>query len=288
VAIERRRPELVRIHDGRARGWGLARLGVDCLQRLVSAPELLLAGVHVWLKNHPGHRVALVESESPCAPGLWCCKERTTRSRWVRFVASWGSIRARNAFRQGIALLQAQINTPQPLAVVTVTRCREYREYLLTEAIPAAISLQHWLSAQGRPQSVADFRVRGDLIRQLGLQLQRLHQRGFDHRDLKPTNLLISEQLGRPHVWVIDLDGVWSWPWIPGPRRVQNLARLWAGVATLNGVTPTDALRLLRAYLTPEQQPHWKTLWRRISKRSALKLRSQAVAATASPSPQPP
>ena len=278
--------ELVRIHHGRTSGWGLARLGVDCLQRLASAPELLFTGAQTWLKNQPGHRVALVESES--APGTWCCKERTTRSLWVRLVAGWAPIRAHNACHQGLALLQAQVNTPQPLAIMAVDRCGEYHEYLLTAAIPAAVSLQHWLSTQEQRRSAADFRVRGDLLRQLGLQLQRLHQHGFDHRDLKPTNILISEHLGRSQVWLIDLDGVWRWPWIPGPRRVQNLARLWAGVATLKGVTRTDALRLLRAYLTPEQQRSWKTLWRRIARRSAVKIRQQAALAGTSASLQPP
>lgn len=270
-------PELVQIVDGRASGLGLASLGMDCLQRLVSAPELLLAGARTWMKNQPGHRVAFVDSESEAAPGMWCCKERTTRSRWVRFAAAWTSIRAHNAFRQGLALLRAQVNTPLPLAVVAVTRCGEYHEYLLTEAIPDAVSLQTWLGTRGQSSSTSALRETSDLSRQLGLQLQRLHAHGFDHRDLKPTNVLIAESSGRSSVWLIDLDGVWQWPWIPAPRRVQNLARLWAGVAGLDGVTATDALRFLLSYLMPDQRRNWKTLWRRVAKRAAAKIRERRV-----------
>ncbi len=269
---ERPAPELIRALDGRTRGLGLARLGVGCLQRLASAPELLLAGARVWLKDQPGHRVALVESESDTAPGTWCCKETVTRDWWVRFVTTWGSFRAHNAFRQGLALLRANVSTPQPLAVLTVTRGGAYHEYLLTEAVSGASSLHRWLSFSATARSVSDFLLRREITRQLGLQLQQLHRHGFDHRDLKPTNILISDQSASLGVWLIDLDGVWRWPWLPGPRRVQNLARLWAGVAAIPGVTRTDALRLLFAYLTPEQRRGWKSLWRRVARRSAARI----------------
>ncbi|MDB5337020.1 MAG: Mn2+-dependent serine/threonine protein kinase [Planctomycetaceae bacterium] len=272
---ERPVPELIRVLDGRTRGLGLARLGADCLRRLASAPELLLAGAREWLKDQPGHRVALVESESNTAPGMWCCKETVTRDWWVRFVTTWGSFRAHNAFRQGLALLRANVSTPQPLAVLTVTRGGAYHEYLLTEAVPGTSSLHSWLTSCAPARSTEELLRRREITRQLGLQLQRLHGRGFDHRDLKSTNILISEQAASPSVWLIDLDGVWRWPWLPGPRRVQNLARLWAGVAAIPGVTTTDALRLLFAYLTPEQRRGWKSLWCRVARRSAAKIAKQ-------------
>lgn len=263
---------LVRACDGRVRALGLACLGTDCLQRLVSAPDLILSGARAWLKNQPDHRVALVDSESDAVPGMWCCKETVTRNLWVRFVTTWGSFRAHNAFRQGLAFLQVNVSTPQPLAVLTVTRGGAYHEYLLTAAVPDAVSLQDWLISGGPVLSAAEFRRRCEITRQLGLQLQRLHQRGFDHRDLKPTNVLISDSSASQPVWLIDLDGVWRWPWLPSPRRTQNLARLWAGVAMIPGVTPTDALRLLSAYLTPEQRRNWKTLWRRVARRAAVMI----------------
>ena len=268
-------PALVRLSDERTHGWGSAHLGVDCLQRLVSAPDVLLSGARIWLKNQPGHRVALVDSESENAPGLWCCKETLSRSWWVRFVTSWGSFRAHNAFHQGFALLRAQVNTPQPLAVMAITRYGTYCEYLLTDAIPAAISLQKWVSSNSPSRSVEGFRQRCEITRQLGLQLQRLHRSGFDHRDLKPTNILLSQVSSNPRVWLIDLDGVWHWPWLPSLRRVQNLARLWAGVVQTRSVSPTDALRLLFAYLTPKQRRGWKPLWRQIARRSATKISQQ-------------
>ena len=260
---------LARTSDGRVRALGLASLGTDCLQRLVSAPDLILSGARAWLKNQPDHRVALIDSESDAVPGMWCCKETVTRNRWVRFVTTWGSFRAHNAFRQGLACLRANISTPQPLAVLTFSRSGAYHEYLLTAAVPDAVSLQDWLNSGGPIVSAAAFRRRCEITRQLGLQLQRLHQRGFDHRDLKPTNVLISDSSPVQPVWLIDLDGVWRWPWLPSPRRTQNLARLWAGVAMIPGVTPTDALRLLFAYLTPQQRRNWKTLWRRVARRAA-------------------
>jgi serine/threonine protein kinase len=145
-----------------------------------------------------------------------------------------------------------------------------YHEYLLTEAVPGAISLHDWLEGHTSDESDSEFLwQRISVARQLGLLLQRLHQQRFDHRDLKPTNLLLSD-VGR--VWLIDLDGIWRWPVLPRIRRVQNLARLWAGLAGRQQVTAADALRFLLAYLTPEQRGEWKLIWRQVARRAAAKI----------------
>ena len=281
-------PNLIRARLGQSRGIGLAILGTDCLQRLVAAPEPLLANVHTLLKDQPNHRVALIDPDfadptSADATPAWCCKQTATRSVWVRFISRFVNLRATNAFNQGWALLKVRVRTPRPLAVIAVRSSGVYCEYLLTEAVPAAMSLETWLTTADRHSSGAAFQVRSDIARQLAIQLQRLHRHGFDHRDLKPTNILLSGQSRKSTVWLIDLDGVWRWPLLPTVRRVQNLGRLWAGVARSQRVGATDALRFLMTYLPAEQRAQWKTLWKQVARRALKKQSQQRVAAIARP-----
>lgn len=268
-------PGIIRVRQGCSLGMGLASLGTECLQRLVAAPELLLSSVQAWLKDQPNHRVAIIESATADASLIWCCKQTATRNRWVRFITQLVNLRAINAFYQGWAFLRVRIRTPRPLAVVAVRRGGAYYEYLLTEAIPAAISLERWLSDAERQVTGDAFHRRRDVALQLGSQLQRLHRHGFDHRDLKPTNILLSDRAGRPTVWLIDLDGVWRWPLLPSARRVQNLARLWAGVSRCANVSASDALRFLVAYLPADQRANWRVLWRQVARRARAKQSRQ-------------
>lgn len=284
---ERRQPKLVQIRSGSARAIALVSLGTDWLRRSVSNPEQLLAAPRVWLKNESDHRVGLVAMDfrlTATGPSnaTCCCKESISRRWWVPLLARFMSLRSHNAFHQGLILRQAGISTPQPLAVVTVTRRGAYHEYLLTEAIPGATSLQQWVRGlSSRETSAGLWRDRRTVARELGSQLQHLHQYRFDHRDLKPSNILLSEIT---RVWLIDLDGVWRWPVLPRARRVQNLARLWAGLADQPGVTSTDALRFLLAYLSPKQYGEWKSLWRQVVRRARKKISQkrfrEAAAAT--------
>ncbi len=269
-ATSNENPQLIRMAAGAARGVGLARLGTDCLQRIVSGPDLLLNSAKVWLKNDAGRRVALIDADAGCADSLWCCKEAVSHRWLVRLISRFATVRAWNAFHQGLILRELEIATPQPLAVVSIERSGALHEYLLTAAVPGAISMQDWLATHRSDGSQHHARrQRFKLAQQLGLLLQRLHAERFDHRDLKPTNLLLSDE-GR--VWLIDLDGLWRWPILPRARRVQNLARLWAGLAVRRLVTATDALRFLLAYLPRNQRGDWKSLWRQIAHRAASKI----------------
>ena len=67
---------------------------------------------------------------------------------------------------------------------------------------------------------------------QLARQIGTLHSFGFDHRDLKASNILVSEDPEETQTWLLDLDAVRRWPWLPLQRSVQNLARL--NVSSLN------------------------------------------------------
>ena len=262
-------PTLVRLASGSTRGIGLARLGSECLQRIVAAPEFLLQSAIVWLKNTSDRRVALIAADASAADETWCCKVAVSRSWRVRFTAKFVAIRSWNAFHQGVALRKVNVSTPQPLAIVTVVRDGAYHEYLLTETVPNAMSVRQWFEARDwHGGDKASRLLLAAVIRQLAQQLRRLHAERFDHRDLKPSNILLDDA---NQIWLIDLDGVCRWSVLPKRRRVQNLARLWAGLAP-TGVTATDALRFLFEYLPPAQRHSWKRLWCNIVRRAAPKI----------------
>jgi hypothetical protein len=240
--------------DGR-RSVGLTELGRTWLERFHSAPELVIDGQSV----------------------TWFLKETVTRRFWVRFVVRFGDFRSSNAWKQGLAFRALSISTPRPLALSTFTRNGAYYEYLLTEVVSGAVTLNQWL---GRKALISDRGLdskRPGIARELGTQLRKLHQHGFDHRDLKGSNILVSEFDAGLKLWLIDLDGVWRWPILPSSRRIQNLARLWVGMLQFQSVSATDALRFLKVYLGSDWRSCWKPLLRKIIRRAAIKLRDQVV-----------
>lgn len=265
--------ELIRISVGAATGVGIAALGTEMLRHIVSAPDALMQSARKWLKNDRDRRVALIQSPGRGAFGPLCYKEMSSRRWVVRIVSRFAKVRAWNAFHKGLLLRRLQIATPQPLLVVSARRPGVYQEYLLTAAVPGAVSLQDWLGSQpSRKSAKARFLKRQSLAQHLGNLLQRLHAERFDHRDLKPTNLLLSTT---GQVWLIDLDGVWRWPILPRFRRTQNLARLWAGLSAKGLASATDALRFLRAYLPARDYQNWKTVWRQVARRAERKIRQK-------------
>jgi hypothetical protein len=62
---------------------------------------------------------------------------------------------------------------------------------------------------------------------------------------MKASNLLVTDWLGDPVVWIVDVEGV--------RRRANGLwasiVRLAASLVTYRSVTRTDGIRFLRAYL---------------------------------------
>ena len=112
----------------------------------------------------------------------------------------------------------------------------------------------------------------------LGAALAKLHHARFDHRDLKGTNILISESTTRPDYVILDLDAVRRWLILPSFQRHKNLARLLASLQGMTKINSSDALRFLRTYrrtayqlshataLGAVQDRSWKSAWKSISR----------------------
>ena len=89
-----------------------------------------------------------------------------------------------------------------------------------------------------------------------------MHECGFDHRDLKLSNLLVSRNPEDPRVWLLDLEGVRVWRRLPWQRGVQNLARLEVSAHEQGLHGRTLRLRFLRWYLGEEFQASWRVWWK--------------------------
>ena len=77
--------------------------------------------------------------------------------------------------------------------------------------------------------------------------LGRLHDTGFTHRDLKPTNLLFDPE-GR--AYLIDLEGLRTMGEVSDAQAVVDLSKLARRMIELATLSPFDAATFLQDYCT--------------------------------------
>ncbi|HXV83528.1 MAG TPA: lipopolysaccharide kinase InaA family protein [Candidatus Binatia bacterium] len=154
--------------------------------------------------------------------------------------------KALRSLRQAAALAQFNFNVPIPVAAGEQRRCRLLQKaFVLTLAVKGQ-SLPIFLKQCGMGLSSAEKR-RG--LEQLALEVRRLHQLGFVHGDLVPTNIFVSRASGGGgRFFFMDNDRTRHYP-IAIPHRLwrRNLVQL--NRIPLPGITLQDRVRFLRHYL---------------------------------------
>lgn len=146
--------------------------------------------------------------------------------------------RARRAFRAAYHLELLGLPTARPVAAADRRILGVLvASYFLMEEVAGAVDLGKLLRGGWAPDLA--------LVRQAAQLIARLHNDGFSHRDLKESNLVLSEA-GRLHI--LDLDGLKFMGELPLARAGADLERLLRGVAKFPVVTFQHRRLFIREY----------------------------------------
>lgn len=200
---------------------------------------------------------------------VWKCVEERKPLR--RLLSLFRRSPVRRAFVTANALRGLGIESPRPLLFVERRRPARDRFYLLTEALPESRTLLTFFRSAWREMTAPnrEFWITS-ASQHLAGKLRRMHDAGFDHRDMKFPNLLVTDD-AEPQIWLLDLDHVRQWPVLPRFRAVQNLSRLNASSLNVAEIRHTVRLRFLKRYLGSQFRGGWKTWWRAIARRTKEK-----------------
>jgi tRNA A-37 threonylcarbamoyl transferase component Bud32 len=202
---------------------------------------------------------------------LQVVSRRTRSERGGGILSSFRTSRASRNFQRALRLLQVGIDTPVPL--VWIERTAPPRSsWLVTEFVADVVDLdQIVLTLLPQMDRRAWRKARNGVVDAVVELLVRLDRAGLHHRDLKASNILMTNWEGREtrlRPVLVDLDGLHPrrW-WSPGERR-QPLVRLAASLRDYPGLTRTDFARFLLRYLTQVGRPRaeWKTHFRRLTR----------------------
>ena len=157
--------------------------------------------------------------------------------------------KAFRALKQGESLSEMGFHAPLALAAgeERTSRLLE-RAFLLTVGIQG-ISLPLFLRElcpllPGR----ASVQKKRAYLKQLALEIRRMHEEGFVHGDLIPSNILVHVEGERIAFYTIDHDRTRRYPfWCPQRLWKRNLVQLNRFV--LDGISLQDRMRFLKFYL---------------------------------------
>jgi serine/threonine protein kinase len=157
--------------------------------------------------------------------------------------------KALRSMRQAAALARFNFNVP-----ITVAAGEKREHGLLRKAFVLTLevkgqSLPAFLRQHGLGVESMSFCEKRNGLKQLALEVRRLHQLGFVHGDLVPTNIFVSRSAGKgSRLFFMDNDRTQRYPkWIPHVLWRRNLVQL--NRIPLPGITLQDRVRFLSHYL---------------------------------------
>ena len=157
--------------------------------------------------------------------------------------------KAIRSMRQAAALARFNFNVP-----ITVAAGEKREHGLLRKAFVLTLevkgqSLPAFLRQHGLGVESMSFCEKRNGLKQLALEVRRLHQLGFVHGDLVPTNIFVSRTAEKGNrLFFMDNDRTHRYPkWFPQVFWRRNLVQL--NRIPLPGITLQDRVRFLSHYL---------------------------------------
>ena len=234
--------------------WRIRHAALKQVEDICNDVEAAMSKAVRFYKESRNVTVAAVVNAS----GRRLVVRRMNYGKWAhRLKDVFRPSRARRAFFRGLRLEQSGVPTPQMLAVAEVRRLRwPVAAYLICDEVPGARTLAGIARVGHRcPRRV---------VEGLAAVIVRLHDRGFVHRDLKPTNILFDNDL---NPFLIDMDGVHFVGKVSVPQVVRDVSVL-ARVLAKNPQLRRPALRFLVRYCRErELMPQRREILRAVNAR---------------------
>jgi len=157
--------------------------------------------------------------------------------------------RAHRAFRVSHVLKRHGFHVPTGVAAGEIRAFRRVkRAFLLTLSVPG-IPLPLYLQSQYAPTGEGlGMKRKREYLRQLALEIRRMHSLGFVHGDLIPSNILVQIDEEGARFFTLDHDRTRRYPaWLPNRLWRRNLVQL--NRMELAGISVRDRIRFLKCYL---------------------------------------
>ncbi|NQT88910.1 hypothetical protein HQ560_19235 [bacterium] len=204
--------------------------------------RVLLAAHHAALASGAGvlkddRRTAV--TRVPHGDGALCVKEFRRGGGLDALKDLLRRSRARRAWAGSRLLADRGVASPDALALAVAGES----SYVITRFVVEAAPLDRLIAERFAftPEPAA----KHALLRQLGVWLRGVHERGIYHDDWSPKNILAAEGPAAWRFWFLDTESISARKGLNERRRAKNLAQLSDAPY---GVTAADRVRLLVAY----------------------------------------
>ncbi|MFQ5682103.1 MAG: lipopolysaccharide kinase InaA family protein [Candidatus Binatia bacterium] len=156
--------------------------------------------------------------------------------------------KAFRALRQGISLSEHGFHVPLIIAAGEERSFRFLKRAFLVSSAIKGVSLPQFLEEYAAiPVNVGNVRKKTEYIKKLALETRRLHQQGFIHGDLVPSNIVARVEKEEVTFFFIDNDRTRHYPgWFPNLLWKRNLVQL--NRFALPGISLQDRMRFLHFY----------------------------------------
>ena len=248
--------EFIRVTVGAFGGFARRGEWSTALKSFLGAPRQMLAQATIVKDSRTTTVGSVALSDRPVF-----VKRYNSQGPVYAFKNIFRASRARRGWKAGNSCFMRGVAVALPLAYL------ERRQFgILRESYLLTVGLRGEDLAQVIARQREDLHAKRALIRELGRQLRKMHDRGVAHRDLKAENIIAKSRGGGRHeFYIVDFDGI-SFGAVSARVRAKNLARLARAVARITPLTAADRLRLVKNYLGDRDALHWRERYRAVVK----------------------